>query len=152
MDKWPQAYRGGAHWAAGKDWNKWKSFVTGPYVAETHGGRYVVNMANGIGAQAYGQFDKLKRMPVGGTVVKPSFTIGMDGKGEPGPLFIMEKMKKGWNKETGDWRYAMIMPGGKTYGVTRGVNSAGMSFCHECHAGAEENDFLFFADEKYRVK
>ena len=149
---WPRAYRGGEHWAAGKDWAKWKSFVTGPYIADTHGGRYVVNLANKIAAKVYGQFDKLKSMPPGGTIVKPSFTVGMDGKTKPGPLFIMEKMTRGWNAETHDWRYAMILPGGKTYGVTKGVNSRGMGFCQECHAGAAENDMLFFADEEFRTK
>jgi len=148
----PANYRGGKHWAANKNWAKWDNFATAPYVADTHGGRYVVNLANKIAASVYGQYDKLKSIPPGGTIIKPSFTVGADGKAKPGPLFIMEKMVKGWNPETKDWRYAMILPGGKTFGVTGGVNSKGMKFCQECHSGAEENDELFFLPEEYRRK
>ncbi len=152
LPRWPAAYRGGGHWVAARDWSKWKNFVTAPYIAETHAGRYVVNFANDVAARVYGRFEKLKAMPPGGVIAKPSFTIGTDGRAEPGPLFIMEKMKKGWNPQTGDWRYAMIMPGGRTFGITGGTNGKGMAFCHECHAGAKENDYLFFADEDVRRK
>ncbi len=148
----PAQYRGGEHWATARDWTKWTNFATAPYLADSHGNRYVVNLANKIAARVYGQYDKLKAMPPGGTILKPSFTVGADGKARPGPLFIMEKMTKGWNPATGDWRYAMILPGGKTFGVTKGPNSAGMAFCQECHAGAKDNDMLFFLDEEVRRK
>ena len=150
MDSWPKQYRGGKHWVAGKNWNKWALFSKAPYQASTHGDRYVVNFANPIAAKVYGQYDRLRKMPAGGTIAKPSFIISADGKARPGPLFIMEKMTQGWNPATGDWRYAMIMPGGKTFGVTRGVNAAGVKFCQDCHVGAKDNDHLFFLPEEAR--
>ncbi len=62
----------------------------------------------------------------------------------------MEKMTKGWNKATGDWRYAMIMPGGNLFGITKGKNSGGLKFCHDCHEGGEDNDFMLFLPEEFR--
>jgi len=123
-----------------------------PYIAETHGERYAVNLANAVAARVYGQFRDLKEMPVGGIIAKPSFMVDATGKAVPGPLYIMEKMPKGWNPATADWRYAMIMPGGRTYGMTKGVNSDGMKFCHDCHVGAKENDYLFFTEEEYFLR
>ncbi len=143
------AYKGGAHPAADGRWLSWRNFASAPYLASTHGERYVVNLANAIAAKVYGQYDTLKRMPAGGIIVKPSFTIGTDGTPRPGPLFIMEKMKKGWNPATMDWRYAMILPGGKTYGVTKGMNGKAVAFCHACHQAAPV-DALFFLPKPYR--
>ncbi len=142
-------YAKGAHPAVRLDWTRWKNFVRSPYIAETHGERYAVNLANEVAARVYGKFRNLKEMPVGGVIAKPSFTVDAAGRPAPGPLYIMEKMPKGWNPGTADWRYAMILPGGQTWGMTKGVNSAGMKFCHECHVGAKDNDYLFFAEEEY---
>ncbi len=120
------------------------------YVSGTHGGRYVENFVNRKGLRDYKKYDDLKKMTRGGTVVKPSFTIGGDGKAVLGPLFVMEKMRGGFNKATGDWRYAMVMPGGKLFGLTGGKNAAGLKFCHDCHVGAEDNDYLLFLPEEVR--
>ena len=108
------------------------------------------NLANKIGASTYGKFDAVKAMPIGSTIAKPSFTVGKNGAASMGPLFVMEKMTKGWNKATGDWRYAMVMPGGSTFGVTNGPGSAKLGFCHECHVGGEDNDFMLFLPEEFR--
>ena len=89
-------------------------------------------------------------MPVGSTIAKPTFTVDKNMMAKPGPLFIMEKMTKGWNKATSDWRYAMIMPGGKLFGITGGMNSGGMKFCHDCHESGEDNDFMMFLPEDAR--
>jgi hypothetical protein len=109
-----------------------------------------VNYANPVAAKVYGQYEKLRHMPPGGIIVKPSFTLE-GGKPKPGPLFVMEKMTKGWNPATMDWRYAMILPGGKTFGVTKGPNGAKVAFCHECHGGAKDTDALMFLPEEARV-
>ncbi len=145
-------YAKGDHPAVRQAWTEWKNFVRTPYIAETHGERYAVNLANDIAAGVYGQYRELKEMPAGGIIAKPSFMVGASGKAVPAPLYIMEKMPKGWNPATADWRYAMILPGGRTWGMTKGVNSAGMRFCHECHAGVKDNDYLFFAEEKYFIR
>ena len=149
--KLKKAYRGGGHWAANR-WGKWKSFATMAYRSDTHGGRFVQNYSNRIGARAYARYDKTKRMPIGSTLAKPSFTVSKGGVASMGPLFIMEKMTKGWNKATADWRYAMIMPNGSTMGITKGKNSKALTFCHECHAGAEDNDYMLFMPDEYKMK
>lgn len=135
-----------------KDWKGWAArFSTGPYVSATHGGRFVDNYANRIAAEEYGKFEDGGPMPQGAALIKDSFTVGPDGAVSVGPLFIMEKMDRGFNPDTGDWRYIMFMPGGKLFGMTKGDNSAGMAFCHECHTAAEDNDYLFFLPDEYRI-
>ena len=143
------AYANGGHWAADR-WAGWEQFSTRGYRSETHGGRFVHNAANDIAADQYGRYEDVRRMPVGSTLAKPSFTVAADGQASIGPLFIMEKMTRGWNDETADWRYAMILPDGTTFGLTGGQNSAGMGFCHECHAAAEGSDMMFFLPEEVR--
>ena len=146
-----KAYRGGAHFVADGRWAAWKNFAKHPYAGSTHGGRYLVNYANPVAAKVYGQYNKLRHMPPGGIIVKPSFTLE-GGKPKPGPLFVMEKMKKGWNPATMDWRYAMILPGGKTFRVTKGPNGARVAFCQDCHGTAKNTDALMFLPEEARVK
>ena len=137
------------HWAS-KKWANWEQFSKVAYRADTHGGRFAHNYANKIAAKTYGMYDKLTKMPVGSTIAKPTFTVDKNMMAKPGPLFIMEKMTKGWNKATGDWRYAMVMPGGKLFGITGGMNSGGMKFCHDCHESGEDNDFMLFLPEEAR--
>ena len=149
--KMKTAYRKGDHWAA-KKWAGWNLFSTLSYRSETHGGRFVQNAVNAIAATVYGKYEDLKVMPAGSTIAKPSFVVSPDGQASIGPLFIMEKMIKGFNEESADWRYAMIMPDGSTFGITKGLNSAGMGFCVECHAGSKDNDYMMFMPEEYRRK
>ncbi|MGB7206583.1 MAG: cytochrome P460 family protein, partial [Anderseniella sp.] len=146
-----KSYRGGEHWAATK-WSKFTKVSTQPYTSATHGGRKVQNLSNKIGLKTYKKFEDIKKMPVGSTLAKPSFTVGADGQANLGPLFIMEKMVKGFNAETADWRYAAILPGGGTMGVTNGANATSVTFCHECHVSGEDNDYLLLVPEEYRVK
>lgn len=143
------AYAKGDHWAA-KKWTDWSVLSTMGYRSETHGGRFVQNAVNPIGAAAYGKYEEVKAMPIGSTIAKPSFVVAPDGQASVGPLFLMEKMTRGWNSETADWRYAMIMPDGSTFGITKGHNAAGMGFCVECHAGAEDNDYMLFMPDEFR--
>lgn len=146
-----KSYKGGKHWAA----TKWKGFTkvsTQPYTSATHGGRKVQNLVNKIGLKEYRKWDDIKNMPIGSTLAKPSFTIGGDGQAKLGPLFIMEKMTRGFNTDTADWRYAAILPGGGTMGVTKVISSAAVTFCHECHVSGEDNDYMLIAPEEYRVK
>jgi hypothetical protein len=146
-----KSYTGGKHWAS-ITWKGFTQVTTQPYASATHGGRKVQNFVNKIGLNAYKKFDNIKSVPTGSTMAKPSFTIGKDGQANLGPLFIMEKMINGFNADTADWRYAAILPGGGTMGVTKAVNSAGVTFCHECHVSGEDNDYLLLAPEEYRVK
>ncbi len=146
-----KSYKGGKHWAA----TRWAGFTrvsTQPYASATHGGRQVQNLVNKIGRNAYKKFDDITVMPIGSTIAKPSFTVGKDGQAHLGPLFIMEKMTRGFNADTANWRYAAILPGGNTMGVTKATNSAAVAFCHECHVAGEDNDYMLLIPDEYRVK
>ena len=134
------------------DWQGWAAkFNTVPYASATHGARYVSNYSNTTAKAEYGKFGEAKAMPVGSTLIKDSFLVDASGRLAVGPLFIMEKMKSGFDKTTGNWRYYMFNPDGTLFGLTKGKNAAGMDFCHECHQAASDNDFMFFMPEEFRV-
>lgn len=134
-----------------KAYAKWKRYNTVSYTSATHGSRFVNNYGNAK-ASDYSKYDQVKRMPVGAILAKDSFVVQAGGKVALGPLFLMEKMAKGWNKASGDWRYTMIMADGTITGVTKGKGSANMEFCYGCHMAAAEKDSLMFMPEQYRVK
>ena len=132
-----------------KDWNV---FSNQPYVSDTHGGRYVNNYGNALAA-SYNKYEKAGRMPVGALLAKDSFAAQGNGKVAAGPLFLMEKMAAGFNKESGNWRYTMVLPNGQVFGTTNGAGSAKMKFCYECHMSvAEEQDSLMFLPDEYRMQ
>jgi hypothetical protein len=106
-----------------------------------------------VSAEAYGRCEKVGTMPAGSVLAKDSFVVTPDGRVAVGPLFIMEKLAAGANADTHDWRYAMIMPNGSLFGVTGGKESAGVTFCAECHATmADDQDSLFFVPDALRAK
>jgi len=132
-----------------KDWNV---FSNQPYVSDTHGGRYVNNYGNALAA-SYDKYEKAGRMPVGALLAKDSFAAQGNGKVAAGPLFLMEKMAAGFNKDSGNWRYTMVLPNGQVFGTTNGAGSAKMKFCYECHMSvAEEQDSLMFLPDEYRAR
>ncbi|MDX1486041.1 MAG: cytochrome P460 family protein [Alphaproteobacteria bacterium] len=131
---------------------KWRRYSRVAYPSATHGGRFVNNYANDA-AHKYAGFEKAGQMPEGAVLAKDSFGVSKAGAVSVGPLFLMEKMAKGFNKASGDWRYTMIMPDGSVFGVTNGKGSARMKFCAECHAAVgETQDHMFFLPAEYRVK
>ncbi len=130
---------------------KWRRFNNAPYKSATHGNRYVNNFVNGIGADAYGPMESGKKMPAGSVIAKDSFTVTSDTAVFAGALFVMEKMAKNTRPETGNWRYAMIMPDGSYLGDNEGDNADKVAFCHDCHKTKAKNDFLFFIPKKYRM-
>jgi hypothetical protein len=135
-----------------KGYTGWQKVNTAPYQSATHGSRYVNNYADSRGAPHYKRFEKAGTFHVGSVLAKDSFAVKPNGKVSMGPLFIMEKMAKGFNKESGDWRYTMIMPNGKVAGMTKG-KGMNMKFCAECHAGvAPDQDHVYFLPDEYRVK
>ncbi len=83
---------------------------------------------------------------------KDSFTVSPDRKMAVGPLFLMQEMLVGFNKDILDWKYTMIMPDGTVFGATGGRNSAAMKFCRECHNGAApEQDAVMLLPEESHV-
>ena len=129
----------------------WPRYSRHAYVSGTHGNRYVQNYANAT-ARAYGAYEKAGRMPAGSILAKDSFSVASNGNVSIGPLFIMEKMNAGFNPDSGDWRYSMIMPNGAVFGVTKGAGGKKVAFCAGCHISvAPDADSMFFLPEEYRV-
>ena len=137
--------------AVAKAYRNWKRFNTAPYRSATHGRRFINNYANKI-AGSYSKFEAAGTLPVGAVIAKDSFVVTKDGTLTPGPLFVMEKMKKGFSYVSGDWRYTMIMPDGSVFGVTNGENAGRVEFCIGCHLAREKYDHLFFVPKALRVK
>ncbi|MDV7338964.1 hypothetical protein RYZ26_05135, partial [Terasakiella sp. A23] len=128
----------------------WINVTKSPYQSSTHGDRYMVNIVNETG-KAYAKFEESGKLPAGSIIAKPTIIGKKDGTAEVGPLFLMEKMPSGWNKASWNWKYTMIMADGSLWGQTNGKNSAGMTFCIECHnAMGEETDGMAFIPEEYR--
>ncbi|MDA0229204.1 MAG: cytochrome P460 family protein [Proteobacteria bacterium] len=138
---------------SGNQWvtayQSWTNYAAQPYTSGTHGGRFVNNYANARGSN-YGLFENAGPSPEGTVLAKDSFSVKPNGKVGAGPMFLMEKMAAGFNAESGDWRYTLILPNGKILGTTGGKGSAKVGFCIECHAVQEEEDSRFFLDEEYR--
>ncbi len=131
-------------------YRRWRIYNSAPYRSSAHGNRYVNNYANDK-ARAYGRFEDAGRMPVGAVLAKDSFSVTEDGDVFSAPLFLMEKMPANFNYVSGDWRYAMIMPDGSVYGVTKGENAERVEFCIGCHLAVENQDHLYFLPERFRV-
>ncbi len=144
IPKLSESYGSAGHWATSRWATGFRLISNRPHLSSTHGDRFVLIYVNRKGEKDYRSFDELKRATRGTIVAKPSFSINKDGTITAGPLFIMEKMRGGFNSSTADWRYALVLEGGKLFGLTGGKNSAGLKFCHDCHRGAERNDHLFF--------
>jgi hypothetical protein len=130
----------------------WRRYNKTPFRSATHGQRFVNNYGNAL-AQAYGRYEQAGELPEGAVLAKDSFAVTARGDVYSGPLFLMEKMPRGFNPESRDWRYTMIMPDGSLFGRTKDEGSARVEFCITCHetAGAE-NDHLFFMPENQRVR
>ena len=56
----------------------------------------------------------------------------------------MTKMEAGSIPETNDWLYGGLQPNGKPMKFKQ-------AFCHDCHAGWEEQDFLAYPLEEVRL-
>ncbi len=135
---------------AARDYRNWRRYNSAPYLSATHGNLYINNYVNEAG-RAYGSFENAGILPVGAIIAKDSFVVERNGEVRPGPLFIMEKMPKGFNYVSGDWRYTQIMPDGVFFGETLGEDAERVAFCIGCHLAVEQQDHLFFIPAPYRV-
>ncbi len=135
---------------AARDYRGWRRYNSAPYLSATHGNLYINNYVNEAGG-AYGRFENAGILPVGAIIAKDSFVVERNGEVRPGPLFIMEKMPKGFNYVSGDWRYTQIMPDGEFFGETHGDGAERVAFCIGCHLAVEQQDHLFFIPAPYRV-
>ena len=150
-DAMAQAYKPSGIKAA-ELYTSWTRHNAAPYVSATHGGRYVNNYANPI-AKDYANLGNVESLPQGSILAKDSFEVTQDGDVLTGPLALMEKMQPGFNPQSRDWRYTMIMPDGTVFGITNGEGSERVEFCIGCHVAAgDDMDHLFYVPERYRVK
>ncbi|MEM8689797.1 MAG: hypothetical protein AAGF81_20915 [Pseudomonadota bacterium] len=145
-----KSYGKSGHWATAR-WKRFQTVSKHAYKSGADGGRFVTSHVNTVGYRAYSKHDhKNGKLPIGTTLVKPSFTVQPTGKVALGPLFIMEKMIRGFNADTADWRYAMVMPGGELCGLTGGSNTRGVEFSKECRVALADIDSLLFLPENVR--
>ena len=128
------------------DYRNWAVTSTRPAVAGAHSNRFLQTFANDIAAEQYLKFaEEGVVMPVGSILAKESFGIHKKKlTGRPGALFTMVKLETGGAPEFGDWLYGGIQPNGKPLKIKQ-------SFCHNCHAGWEEQDFLAYPLEEVRI-
>lgn len=133
-------------------YRSWHLYNDAPYRSAAHGNRYVNIYANYAARRAgYGHMKPGDRMPPGAILASDSLTVTKIGARFPGALSIMEKLRPGISPDTGDWRYAMILPDGSFLGDTTADTGDKVMFCHACHAQRADTDDLFFVpqDLKY---
>jgi len=130
------------------DYRAWSRFNSSPYISDQHGARFVNVYINRDADKFFIATDQ-QPMAVGSIVIKNSISaVESDGISR-GPLFVMEKMAPGFAPDFGDWRYTMIMPNGKLFGMTGGPGNRAVAFCGECHLQVAERDHLFELPEEY---
>ncbi len=100
----------------------------------------------------YLKYENAGILPAGAIIAKDSFVVAKDGSLTLGPLFVMEKMEKGFSYVSGDWRYSMVMPDGSIFGKTNGENAERVEFCIGCHLAREKYDHLYFVPSKFRKR
>ena len=137
--------------ATAASYQGWRRMNTAPYLSATHGNHYLNNYVNEIGAAAYGRFEKAGTLPVGTIIAKDSFSMTRSGEILLGGLFVMEKMPKGFNYVSGDWKYAFLQADGTLFGETKGTGSKRVEYCIGCHLAVEHQDHLWFLPKPYRV-
>ena len=103
-------------------------------------------------ARTYGRYENAGEMPAGAQIAKDSFIVTTGGDIITGSFFLMEKMPKGWNPATGDWRYVEFKADGSLTGMTKGIRANQVRFCASCHARVgKKQDSLFFMPKDVRV-
>lgn len=136
---------------AAKNYQRWRRYNRTPYLSSSHGNHYLNNYANAAAAP-YGSFEKAGELPAGSVIAKDSFTVTETGGILMGPLFIMEKMPKGFNYVSGDWRYTLVLPDGTVLGRTGGEGAGRVQHCISCHLAVDHQDHLYFIPEPYRLE
>jgi len=144
-DRMVDAYSQGGDMVA-KNYRNWTITGTRHGVAGAHGNSLLLTYANDIAAEQYLKFaEEGVVMPVGSRLAKESIKINKKKNAAVvGPLFIMTKLETGAAPETSDWLYGGIQPNGKPLKFKQ-------SFCHDCHQGWEDQDFLAYPLEEVRV-
>lgn len=109
-------------------YRSWVPASTFPAASGFHGERFLVTYVNEIGADEYLRFKQTGVvMPAGSLLAQESFAIDDQGRIQPGPLFLMEKVEAGRSPQTDDWFYMAVSPNGSP--MVMDVISA----CSDCH-------------------
>lgn len=110
------------------EYTEWKRYNVVPFHTDAFVGDYYINLYSNDKVEEWGNFD---RMPAGTILVLDSFhgdanRTGSSANWKAGELIIMEKMEKGFNAATGDWKFTRIDDKGKAQDITKekGVRAA----------------------------
>ena len=133
-----------------KQYRKWRKVNDAPVLSATHGNRHVFTFVNGAAEPSAlgGRFP----FPVGAVLAKESFDDRAGKPGAKGPLFIMEKRAKGYDRAHGDWHYAVLAPDGTVALSGNGKDGSPAAFCAACHSVASVNDYVFGNGTVMRVR
>lgn len=105
-----QALYGASGHALAERWQRWERLEQPPIlVPDAFGMRWLVAHGNERvikGRPLEGYMDR--EFVVGATLAMPSFTVSEDGEVDAGPLYIVEKMQRGYSGPYGNWRFTEI--------------------------------------------
>ncbi|MBI4607789.1 MAG: cytochrome P460 family protein [Candidatus Rokubacteria bacterium] len=124
-----------------KAYRGWKKVNDKPVLSETHGNRWVFTYVNRK-AETAGLAGKFPFAP-GAVLAKESFENAGSKPRARGPLFIMEKRRKGYDAANNDWHYALVNPDGEVAMSGSGKDGSPTQFCAACHESAKVNDYVF---------
>jgi hypothetical protein len=130
----------------GKVWTP----MSNAYRASEHG-TFLQVFADAAAAPSYARYEQGPRMAEGATVIKRAFRVEADGRARAYRVYIMERMRAGYEAGINDWRFAVYEPDGALVGETGGQGNARVRFCAECHAAGRAQDFLLFVPPAYRI-
>lgn len=133
-----------------KQYKEWRKVNTAPVLSATHGNRYVFTYLNKTAEPSglQGRFP----FPEGAVLAKESFEAQEGKPGAKGPLFIMEKRGRGYDRDHADWHYAVVEVTGIVSMKGSGHHRSPTQFCAACHAMANANDYVFGTGTLMKVK
>lgn len=131
---------------AGKAW----ATMSSAFRASEHG-TFLQVYADAKAAPSYARYEAGARMGEGATVIKRAFRVDADGRARPYRVYVMERMRSGYEPGVNDWRFAVYEADGTLVGETGGRANARVRFCAECHQAARAQDFLLFVPPRHRI-
>lgn len=130
----------------GKGWTTMSS----AFRASEHG-TFLQVYADGKAAPSYARYEAGARMDEGATVIKRAFRVEADGQARPYRVYVMERMRAGYEPGVNDWRFAAYESDGTLVGETGGRANARVRFCAECHQAGRAQDYLLFVPPRHRI-
>lgn len=131
---------------AGKGWTA----MSKAFRASEHG-TFLQVYADEKAAPSYAQYEAGARMGEGATVIKRAFRVDADGQARPYRVYVMERMRTGYEPGVNDWRFAAYESDGTLIGETGGRGNARVRFCADCHQAGRAQDYLLFVPPRHRL-